>query len=80
MENSTKPADAIANLRARAHELSNSLETILQAAYLLQVAKLDGKEKEWVQIIDTAARDAARINREIRKILDAQSQGSRAGR
>ena len=45
----------------------------LQAAYLLQEAKLDGKNKKWAQAIDTAARDAARINREIRKILNSQS-------
>jgi signal transduction histidine kinase len=73
MENATKPADVIVNLRALAHDLSNSLETVLQAAYLLQEAKLDGKNQKWAQAIDTAARDAARINREIRKILNSQS-------
>ena len=72
MENVTRPADVIANLRALAHDLSNSLETVLQAAYLLQEAKLDGKNKKWVQAIDTAAHDAVRINREIRKILNSQ--------
>jgi nitrogen-specific signal transduction histidine kinase len=73
MENATKPADAVANLRTLAHDLSNALETILQAAYLLQEAKLDGKDKKWAQMIDNAARDAARTNREIRKILNSQS-------
>ena len=72
MENPTKPADLVANLRSLAHELSNSLETILQAAYLLQEAKLDGKNKRWAQAVDVAARDAARINREIRKILNSE--------
>jgi signal transduction histidine kinase len=72
MENATKPADVIANLRALAHDLSNSLETMLQATYLLQEAKLDGQDRKWAQAIDTAARDAARINREIRKILNSQ--------
>ena len=73
MENPTKPPDLVANLRSLAHELSNSLETILQAAYLLQEAKLDGKNKRWAQAVDAAARDAARINREIRKILNSES-------
>jgi signal transduction histidine kinase len=73
MENVTKPLDVIAQLRALAHDLSNSLESVLQAAYLLQEAKLDGKNKKWAQAIDDAARDAARINREIRKILNSQS-------
>src|SRR6476660_7806813 len=72
MENSTKPVDAVANLRALAHDLSNSLETVLQAAYLLQMARLDDRNKKWAQVIDAAARDAARINGEIRKILNAQ--------
>jgi nitrogen-specific signal transduction histidine kinase len=72
MENSTKPVDAVANLRALAHDLSNSLETVLQAAYLLQMARLDDRNKKWAQVIDGAARDAARINGEIRKILNAQ--------
>jgi signal transduction histidine kinase len=73
MENAAQPADVVANLRALAHDLSNSLETVLQAAYLLQEAKLDSKNKKWAQAIDTAARDAARINREIRKILNSES-------
>ena len=73
MEKPTQPADVVAKLRALAHELSNSLETVLQAAYLLQEAKLDSKNKKWTQAIDTAARDAARINREIRKILNSES-------
>jgi signal transduction histidine kinase len=73
MESPTKPADVVTNLRALAHELSNSLETVLQAVHLLQEAKLDGKNKKWAQAIDIAARDAARINREIRKILNSES-------
>lgn len=73
MESATKPADLVTSLRALAHDLSNSLETILQAAYLLQEAKLDAKDKKWAEAIDRAARDAARINREIRKILNSQS-------
>ena len=72
MENSAKPVDAAAHLRALAHDLSNSLETVLQAAYLLQEAKLEGQNKKWAQLIDAAARDAARINREIRKSLNQE--------
>jgi signal transduction histidine kinase len=67
------PADVISNLRTLAHGLSNSLETILQAAYLLDQSKLDPNGKKWTQLIDTAAQDAARTNREIREILRSQS-------
>jgi hypothetical protein len=30
---------------------------------------MEAEPKRWVQMIDTAARDAARVNREIREIL-----------
>jgi hypothetical protein len=74
MEDSSKvPDDVIISLRAKAHDLSNSLETILQAAYLLGEAQLEGQQKRWARMIDTAARDAARVNREIREILKTQS-------
>ena len=66
-ENSSK-------LRSLAHDLSNSIETIMQASYLLAQAKLDDTNKKWLQLIDNAARDAARINREIREVLKSQSQ------
>ena len=62
------------NLRTLAHDLSNSIETIMQASYLLSQAKLDDGNKKWVELIDSASRDAARINREIRDILRSQSE------
>jgi len=65
--------DAVAQLRALAHDLSNSLEAILQATYLLQQAKLEGNNGRWVELIDSASQQAARINREIRKALRSLS-------
>jgi hypothetical protein len=74
MERSPKlPAEVVANLRRLAHELSNSLETILQAGYLLTQANLDENSSKWARLIDTAAQDATRVNRQIREILRAQS-------
>ena len=67
------PADVVTHLRKLAHDLSNSLETILQAAYLLEQGKLDANSKKWTQLIDTAAQDAVRVNRQIREILKSQS-------
>jgi signal transduction histidine kinase len=64
------------SLRSLAHDLSNSIETIMQASYLLNQAKLDEGNKKWVELIDNACRDAARINRDIRDILRSQSEGS----
>ena len=65
------PAEIDTKLRALAHDLSNSIETIMQASYLLAQMKLDENTKRWADLIDQAGRDAARINREIREILRA---------
>src|SRR6266853_1786434 len=69
---SRKP-DELVRLRVLAHDLSNSLEAILQATYLLQQAKLEGDSRRWVELIDVSSQEAARINREIRKALRALS-------
>lgn len=69
---SQKP-DEVARLRALAHDLSNSLEAILQATYLLQQVKIEGEGRRWVQLIDSSSQDAVRINREIRKALRSLS-------
>ena len=61
--------DKIARLRTLAHDLSNALEGILQASYLLSQSKLDADPKRWVQLIDASSQEAARLNREIRQWL-----------
>lgn len=71
--NARIPAEINTRLRALAHDLSNSLETIMQASYLLAQMKLDQDTKKWADLIDQASRDAARINREIREILRASA-------
>jgi hypothetical protein len=45
----------------------------MQASYLLAQAKLDDNNKKWLELVDKASQDAARVNREIREILRAQS-------
>lgn len=70
---SAMQSDTTTKLRALAHDLSNSIETIMQASYLLAQAKLDDNSKKWLELIDNATRDAARINRDIREILRAES-------
>jgi hypothetical protein len=67
------PPEINRQLRSLAHDLSNSIETIMQACYLLGQAPLDDTNKKWLSLVDQAARDAARINREIREILRSQS-------
>lgn len=65
--------ETVMKLRTLSHDLSNYIETIMQASYLLAQAKLDDNNKKWLGLIDKAAQDAARINREIREILRAQT-------
>jgi len=75
MGNSFKiPLDVSTKLRTLAHDLSNTIETIMQAGYLLGQAKLDEETRKWVGLIENASREAARINREIREILRSNSE------
>lgn len=67
------PTAISTEMRRLAHDLSNSIETIMQASYLLSMSKLDEGSQKWANLIDTACRDAARINRELRDILRANS-------
>lgn len=67
------PAEINTKLRALAHDLSNSVETIMQASYLLAQANLDDNGKKWADLIDKASRDCAKINREIRDILKSSA-------
>lgn len=73
-ENRKMPAEVNSKLRTLAHDLSNSIETIMQASYLLAQAPLDDNSKRWLELIDNATRQAATINREIRDILRSQSE------
>jgi signal transduction histidine kinase len=67
------PVEISSKLRALAHDLSNSVETIMQASYLLAQAKLDDDAKKWADLIERAGRECAKINREIRDVLRANS-------
>ena len=67
------PTEINTELRTLAHDLSNALETIMQATYLLAQSQMDDNGKKWLELIDKASRDAARINRDIREHLRAQT-------
>jgi signal transduction histidine kinase len=64
----------VAELRRLAHDLSNSIETVMQASYLLGQAKLDENNRKWLGLIEQATRQAAGVTREMRDILRAQSE------
>jgi signal transduction histidine kinase len=64
----------IAQMRTLAHDLSNALEAILQASYLLGQSRLDDDPKRWAKLIDSSSQEAARLNREIRRLLRSLSE------
>ena len=66
-------SETVTKLRTLAHDLSNAIETIMQASYLLAQVKLDDNDRKWLDMIDKAAQDGAHINREIREILRTES-------
>jgi len=67
------PIEVSTRLRSLAHDLSNSLEAIMQASYLLSQAELDQNARRWADLIDQASQDSVRINREIRETLRSSS-------
>jgi hypothetical protein len=74
MANSQKlPPEIVSRLRRLAHDLSNSIETIMQASYLLGQIHKESESSKWISLIEDAAQDAAHINREIRELLRTHS-------
>ena len=71
-ENKMSPEIA-RELRSLAHDLSNSLETILQATYLVSQTELPANTRRWVEMMDQASQEAVAINRKLREILRSQS-------
>ena len=72
-DNNQLRSETVSQLRSLSHDLSNYIETIMQASYLLAQAQLDDNNQKWLGLIDKASQDAARVNREIREILRAQN-------
>ena len=67
------PAEIALELRSLAHDLSNSLESIVQAAYLVSQSDLPQESRRWVEILDKATQEALRHNRKLREILRSRS-------
>jgi DNA-binding MarR family transcriptional regulator len=67
------PADLAKELRTLAHDLSNSLETIVQATYLISQSGPPDNTRRWVELIEQASQEAVKINQKLRQILHSQS-------
>lgn len=65
--------DVVRDLRMLAHDLSNSLEAVVQATYLAKQANPPEKTRRWLEVIDKASQEAAHLNQKLREILRSQS-------
>jgi len=67
------PAELARELRTLAHDLSNALETVVQATYLISQAGPPENLGRWVEMIDRASQEAVKINQKLRQVLREQS-------
>jgi DNA-binding MarR family transcriptional regulator len=67
------PADLAKELRTLAHDLSNSLETIVQATYLISQSGPPDNIRRWIELTDQASQEAVKINQKLRQLLRSQS-------
>ena len=63
------PTALAKDLRFLAHDLSNALETIVQATYLITQAGAPEGSRRWIEMIDEASKEAVRINGKLRELL-----------
>jgi hypothetical protein len=67
------PAEQAKEIRRLSHDLSNALEIIVQANYLLGAMSTDEAAKQWVKLLDNGVQQAAEINRSLRDYVVANS-------
>jgi hypothetical protein len=67
------PPEQAKEIRRLAHDLSNALEIIVQANYLLNTMSHNESVKQWVELLDGGVVQAAGINRTLREYIAANS-------
>ena len=67
------PAEQAKEIRRLSHDLSNALEIIVQANYLLGAMSQDESAKQWIQLLDSGVDQAAEVNRTLRDYIVANS-------
>jgi len=63
------PEDLALEIRRLAHDLSNSLEIIVQTSYLLSMAELKEPATDWLRMLDSGVAKALDINLELREYI-----------
>ncbi len=67
------PPEVSEEIRRIMHDLSNALEIVLQAGYLLTTAETEEPVKEWIGLLDGGAQQALGIHRQLREYIRANS-------
>lgn len=67
------PEQTALEIRRIAHELSNSLEVIVQTSYLLGMAELPGPAAEWLRMLDSGVTKALEQNLALREFIKKNS-------
>ena len=66
-------APALKTKRELSHDLSNALEIIMQSSFLLGTLELGENGRQWHQLLDSGVEKATTINRQLREVLQAES-------
>ena len=69
----TIPLEQAKEIRRLSHDLSNALEIVVQASYLLGAMSTDEAAKQWTQLLDSGVVQAAEVNRLLREYIIANS-------
>ena len=67
------PPELSAEIRRLMHDLSNALEIVLQAGYLLTTADTKEPVKEWIGLLDGGAQQALKIHQQLRDYIRVHS-------
>lgn len=63
------PEEVAIEIRRLAHDLSNSLEVIVQTSYLLSMAELKEPASSWLRMLDAGVQKALDLNQELREYV-----------
>ena len=69
----TIPPELSAEIRRLMHDLSNALEIVLQAGYLLTTTHTEEPVREWIGLLDGGAQQALAVHRQLREYIRLHS-------
>lgn len=67
------PEELALEIRKLAHDLSNSLEIIVQTSYLLSMAELKPPADEWLRMLEGGVNKALELNIQLREYVKKNS-------